>query len=137
MPVISMCSIRDLVLCLPKGFQIHLPNDWLNTNVLGGGASEPAGLNGSPQPGVVVLEHREPLFDIINEKDDVNNMTFRLSYQSIAMLNKIIKLLDDTGLSFNNKFRLELQPASFNNKDIKNQSYELRMNVDPVTWFNL
>ncbi|CAF4761515.1 unnamed protein product, partial [Rotaria sp. Silwood1] len=79
----------------------------------------------------------EPLFDIINEKDDVNNMTFRLSYQSIAMLNKIIKLLDDTGLSFNNKFRLELQPASFNNKDIKNQSYELRMNVDPVTWFNL
>ncbi|CAF4976459.1 unnamed protein product, partial [Rotaria sp. Silwood1] len=81
--------------------------------------------------------YREPLFDIINEKDDVNNMTFRLSYQSIAMLNKIIKLLDDTGLSFNNKFRLELQPASFNNKDIKNQSYELRMNVDPVTWFNL
>ncbi|CAF3792988.1 unnamed protein product, partial [Rotaria sp. Silwood1] len=79
----------------------------------------------------------EPLFDIINEKDDVNNMTFRLSYQSIAMLNKIIKLLDDTGLSFNNKFRLELRRASFNHKDIKNQSYELRMNVDPVTWFNL
>jgi len=52
------------------------------------------------------------------------------------MLKKIIELVDETGLSFHNKFRLELRPPSFYDKDIIHQLWQLRMNIDPVTWFD-
>ncbi|CAF1343773.1 unnamed protein product [Rotaria sp. Silwood1] len=105
-------------------------------------SSTPAAFNIKPNIDFLIDEPvlvavGEPLFDITNEKEDVNNMAFRLSCQSTAMLNKITELVKDTGLSFDNKFCLELRPASFYNKDIENQLWELRMNVDPVTWFDL
>ncbi|CAF3580399.1 unnamed protein product [Rotaria sp. Silwood1] len=85
----------------------------------------------------VLIAAEEPLFDITNEKVDVNNMATRLACQSTAMLKKIMKLAEDTGVPFNNKFRLELRPASFFNKHIENNLWQLRMNVDPVNWFDL
>ncbi|CAF4161655.1 unnamed protein product [Rotaria sordida] len=59
----------------------------------------------------VLTAAEEPLFDITNEKEDVDNMAFRLACQSTAILEKITQLVDDTGLPFHNKFRLELRPA--------------------------
>ncbi|CAF3484825.1 unnamed protein product [Rotaria socialis] len=66
-------------------------------------------------------------------------MAIRLSSQSTAMLNLMNTLAHDTDLPFNAKFRVQLRPASFYNKDkdIQYQLWELRMNVDPVSWFDL
>lgn len=84
----------------------------------------------------VLIAQQEPLFDIINESENIIHMARRLSSQSTQMLNKIKALVDSTGLPFNLKYRLELRPASFYNHDIQHQLWELRMNLDPVSWFD-
>lgn len=65
------------------------------------------------------------------------NIAYRLAYQATGMLNEINKLVDETGLPFHNQFRLELRPASFYNKEVKHNLWELKMNIDPTTWFDL
>ncbi|CAF1266951.1 unnamed protein product [Rotaria magnacalcarata] len=84
----------------------------------------------------VLIAAEEPLFDITNENENIIDMAIRLSSQSAMMLNKIKDLVNTTRLPFHVKYRLELRPASFYDTDIQHQLWELRMNLDPVRWFD-
>ncbi|CAF4811162.1 unnamed protein product [Rotaria socialis] len=105
-------------------------------------SSTPVALNVNPNIGFlpdepVLIAAEEPLFDITNENENIIDMAIRLSSQSTMMLNKIKDLVDSTRLPFHVKYRLELRPASFYDTDIQHQLWELRMNLDPVSWFDL
>jgi len=53
------------------------------------------------------------------------------------MLDKLHELCRDTHLPFNKQFRLELRPISFYNPDPNRANlWELRLNVDPIVWFD-
>ncbi|CAF4112146.1 unnamed protein product, partial [Rotaria sp. Silwood1] len=66
-------------------------------------------------------------------------MSHRLAYLAKTMLDKIESLCKTTNFRFDKKFRLEFLPISFYNGGTEtgnNNLWELRINLDPVTWFD-
>jgi hypothetical protein len=88
--------------------------------------------------GIGTNEH-DHLFDITNDAADVEDMSHRLACLAKAMIDKIENLCKVTSFRFDQKFRLEFRPVSFYNsaaEALHNNHWELRMNLDPIAWFD-
>ncbi|CAF0975032.1 unnamed protein product [Rotaria sordida] len=85
----------------------------------------------------VLVGMNTPYFDITNDKANINELSIQLARLTSKMLHKIQTLCQETQLPFNKQFRIELRPASFYNSDHHlNNLWELRLNLDPVVWFD-
>jgi hypothetical protein len=90
-------------------------------------------LSGEP----VLVGINTPYFDITNDKANINELSIQLARLAGKMLDKIQTLCQETHLPFNKQFRLELRPITFHNPDdYSNNFWELRLNLDPIVWFD-
>lgn len=91
------------------------------------------------EPVLLPIDIEQYRFDITNDAANINEMSDRLANLAKSMVHAIQILNNHTNRRFDRKFRMEFLPASFyQNTTVQsnNNHWELRINLDPVTWFD-